>query len=344
MSDGEGSKPTEDDASWSATERAALEASRDPILREMLEQERVVSDEVDAKLFVKLVRYVRHHKGLAAFSITLSVIEAALMALPPFAIGLAIDVIRSSGAQRSEAGLAGGLHAVVAWFDGVIGYAPGVEGLIVAYGALILSVWVLRWFMATGTTYVVQMLGQRVVHDLRMDVYGHVMDMDMGYFHTNPVGRLVNRTTFDTKTLSEFFSDALAQGLRDVLFLAVLIAVMLTLDVPLTLILLAAFPLLVGAGALYRMYARPAMRTTHAVSSRMNAWLAENIAGMRENQLYQTEPRRRGEFKALTDAHQSSVRSWISAWGWLRPLMMGISAVATTAVLYVGYGLSLIHI
>ncbi len=340
MSEGEGSKPGEevDASSWSAIERAALEASRDPILKEMLEQERVVSDEVDAKLFVELVRYVRHHKGLAAFSVTLSVLEAGLMALPPFAIGLAIDVVRQSGAGRSDEGLAGALHGVASWIDGVIGYAPGVEGLIVAYGVMILCVWLVRWVMATATTYVVQMLGQRVVHDLRMDVYGHVIAMDMGYFHTNPVGRLVNRTTFDTKTLSEFFSDALAQGLRDILFLVVLIGVMLTLDVPLTAILLAAFPLLVAAGALYRLYARPAMRTTQAVMSRMNAWLAENIAGMRENQLYQTEGRRRGEFKALTDAHQSSVRSWISAWGWLRPLMMGISAVATTAVLYVGYG------
>ncbi|MEM1350390.1 MAG: ABC transporter ATP-binding protein, partial [Myxococcota bacterium] len=88
---------------------------------------------------------------------------------------------------------------------------------------------------------------------------------------------------------------------------------------------------------LYREYARPAMRTTQAVSSRMNSWLAENITGMRENQIYRTEPRRRGEFKALTDAHQESVSRWISAWAWLRPLMMGVSAVATAVVLWQGY-------
>src|SRR5690606_26894217 len=156
-------------------------------------------------------------------------------------------------------------------------------------------------------------------------------------FHANPVGRLVNRTTFDVQSISDLFSTAFAQGLRDILFIVVLVIVMLTLDLPLALILLGAFPLLVGIALVYRKFGRPAMRTMSAVQSRMNAWLAENISGMRENHLYRREPRRRAEYDALTQAHQQAVTRVISAWGLLRPAMMMTSAVATALVLLVGY-------
>jgi ATP-binding cassette subfamily B multidrug efflux pump len=79
------------------------------------------------------------------------------------------------------------------------------------------------------------------------------------------------------------------------------------------------------------------MRTNSAVMSRMNSWLAENINGMRENQIYGVVTRRRGEFGSLTDAHQTSVHRLIQAWGILRPMMMLICAVATAIVLWKGY-------
>ncbi|MEO1273300.1 MAG: ABC transporter ATP-binding protein, partial [Myxococcota bacterium] len=69
----------------------------------------------------------------------------------------------------------------------------------------------------------------------------------------------------------------------------------------------------------------------------MNAWLAENLAGMRENHLYRAENLRRAEFRSLTDAHQASITHVIRAWGLLRPAMMMTSAIATSCVLMVGY-------
>jgi ABC-type multidrug transport system fused ATPase/permease subunit len=110
------------------------------------------------------------------------------------------------------------------------------------------------------------------------------------------------------------------------------------LDAPLALILLLSLPFLVLWGGLFAKYGRPAMRSVTAVQSRMNGWLAEHIAGMRENQLSRTEDRRRDEFYALTDAHQAAMTRWIQAWGLLRPAMMLTSTFATCAVLGIGYG------
>lgn len=324
-------------------EQAIIEATRDPILQKMLEQERIESEEVDTSLLIRLLGYLKPHKAQSALCLTLIAIEAMLMTLPAYAIGLAIDMVRNQGNARGST--ASGLEHVMTRLTDAL--APLFTSLqsdlapttaqIFSYAALIMGIWLLRWLFAMLATYSVQKLGQRIVHDLRLDIYRHITEMDMGYFHKNPVGRLVNRTTFDTQSISQFFSDAFSQGLLDSLFIVFLIVMMLSLDVPLAFVLILALPMLLLAGMLYRQLARPAMRTNSAVVSRMNSWLAENINGMRENQLYGVVTRRRGEFGSLTDAHQTSVHRLIQAWGLLRPLMMLICAVATAIVLWLGY-------
>lgn len=325
----------------SKIEQAVIEATQDPILQNMLEQERIESDEVDTSLLVRLLGYLAPHKPQAALCFMLICVEAMLMTLPAYVIGMAVDVVRKQGASRNAvSGLEGVFSSIVEWMVAVPLSAFEMKastGQIIGFSGLILGLWIARWVFAMGATYSVQKLGQRIVHDLRLNVYEHITDMDMGYFHKNPVGRLVNRTTFDTQSISQFFSDAFSQGLLDSLFILFLILMMLSLDVTLAMILILALPLLVAVGVLYRSMVRPAMRTNSAVMSRMNSWLAENINGMRENQIYGVVTRRRGEFGSLTDAHQTSVHRLIQAWGILRPMMMLICAVATAIVLWKGY-------
>lgn len=328
---------TEQTPKLSKNEKRLMDLSDDPVLQKMLEQERIESDEVDMSLLLKLMAYLKRHRALSFVCVMLSVFEAVLMALPPYAVGLAIDVVRADGTRAPNAfdtSLTGYATALTSLLPA--GYNTQ-EHLIIAFGLVILTCWTLRWAVAMASTYLVQMLGQRAVHDLRLDVYQHITAMDMGYFHKNPVGRLVNRTTFDTQALSQFFSEAFAQGMRDILFIMVLLLVMFSMDIPMALVLVGTFPLLVGCGYLYRAFVRPPMRTTKAVLSRMNAWWAESIAGMRENQLYRTEDRRKAEFKSLTEVHQASITDWIRAWGLLRPAMMVICALATAVILWIGY-------
>lgn len=317
----------------SPAEREALEVADDPVLAHMLAEERIESEEVDTRLLLRLLSYVRPHRKIAAAAVGLAILEALVMTLPAFLIGLAIDQVRQPEA-RSLGLFEGGAHFFAERFG-----QPGEEAtwMIYFFGGLVMMAFALRWIIAVATTYLVQMLGQRVVHDLRRQVYTHITGMDMGFFHSNPVGRLVNRTTFDTQAISELFSDAFAHGLRDIIFIIVLFVVMFALDAPMALVLLGAFPFLVVIALLYRHFGRPAMRTNQAVQSRMNAWLAENISGMRENHLYRTQDRRRAEFRNLTQAHQRSITRVIRSWGLLRPFMLLTSAVATSAILGLGY-------
>ncbi len=316
-------------------EQEALELADDPILRQMLDEERVAGSEIDTRMIARLAGYLRPHRKLSAVAVALAFLEAAVMTLPAYMIGLAVDAI-SGGAGRAPSGFD---TWVLGWSERFVDAVPGptAERVVLFFGLAVSGLWLARWSIAAVASYLVQKLGQHVVHDLRREVYEHITAMDQGFLQKNPVGRLVNRTTFDLQALSDLFSDAFAEGLRDAMFVVVLIAVMLSIDPVLAAILIASFPPLVLVALAYRAAARPALRTTSAVQSRMNSWLAENLAGMRENHLYRREARRRAEYRALTDAHQISVTRVIRAWGLLRPGMMLVSSITTVIVLWVGY-------
>lgn len=320
----------------SRAEQEALAIANDPVLRKMLDEERIESEEFDLALLFRLLGYLRSHKGTAILSVVLSLAESFLMTLPAYVVGLALD--RAQGSElRKDQVFDAALDSLAGFFANLVDAGDPRSRLIVVFGVILLVVWLIRWVIAMVTTFLVQKLGQRIVHDLRMDIFNHISTQGLDFFHKNPVGRLVNRTTFDVQSLSELFSDAFAQGMRDVMFVVVLTGVMLALDPVLAALLIGSFPLLVLVALGYRKLARPSLRTMSAVQSRMNSWLAENISGMRENQLYRCEPKRTAEWKGLTEAHQSSVYRVLQAWGLLRPGMMIVSGGATAAVLGVGY-------
>ena len=317
-------------------EEDVLQATRDPILQQMLDEERVEMNELDTQLLWRLIRYVKPHKWLAFFATLMALLEACFMTLPAWFIGLAIDKMGST--QERTGSLVWIIDQTSHWFATHFGSASDSKEAIITYFGLIIAIsFILRWLIAVITSYSMQKLGQKVIHDIRVEVYTHLTSMDMSFFQKNPLGRLVNRTIFDVQSISELFADAFAQGIRDILFIIVLMIVMLSLDVPLALTLILAFPILILIALMYRKTARPALRTTSALLSRMNSWMAENISGMRENQLYNRENRRRTEFRTLTDAHQLSVTHLIRAWAFLRPLMMMTSVLATACVLIIGY-------
>jgi ATP-binding cassette subfamily B multidrug efflux pump len=320
----------------SRAERDSLERARDEVLAHMLAEERVEAQQVDTALLGRLLRFLRPHRGLAIAALVLGMLDALTSTLPSYVIGLAVDHV--AGQDRSG-GLDSVLNGAAAGFARLTGSAQAdtVALAVTFFALLVFALWTARWVLAIGTSYLMQTLGQRVVHGLRVEVYRHATGMDAQFFQKNPVGRLVNRTTFDVAALAELFGDAFAQGARDLLFVIALAAVMFSLDAPLALILITALPLLVVFALEYRRNGRPAMRTVMAVQSRMTGWLAENLSGMRENQLYRVEPRRRREFERLTDAHQSAMMHAIRAWGWLRPVMLFTTALVTAVVLFVGY-------
>jgi ATP-binding cassette subfamily B protein len=317
----------------STSEHHSLNLSRDALLERMLADERIEGKRTDKRLFFVLMGYLRPHAGLAFFCVLLASVEALLLTVPAYFVGLAVDV--ASGQSRDgvwASSLVDVASAAAAFFA-----AAAPRWLVVLFLSLVVVVaYVLRWLVAVVATYQVQKLGQRIVHDLRVEVHRHVLAMDLSFFHKNPVGRLVNRTVFDVQALAELFSDVFAVGLRDLLFVLVLLCVVVLIDPVLALGLLATVPLLIAIVLLFRFLARPAMRSNSAVQSRLNAWLSENLAAMQENQLFAREQRAAAEFFQLTERYLQSARKLLSAWAMLRPGLLMTSTVAICAVLFLG--------
>jgi ATP-binding cassette, subfamily B, multidrug efflux pump len=299
----------------SAIEREALALTHDPILLHMLNEERVEAHSLDLSLLRRLLSFLPPHRSLAIFALSFALLEALVMAIPPFLVGKTLDLITSSSPPN----------------------------LILSLGLWTAAAWALRWCIAVATSYAMQRLGLAVVHDIRCALFSHISLQDQPFFLQNPTGRLVNRTAFDTQSLSELFSDALASSSRDLLFILVLLSVMLSLNPPLALILLLSFPVLISIALLYRHIVRPPMRTMTAVMSRMNAWISEHTSGMRENHLYRCQPRRAAEFLNLTHAHQASTTLVVRGWALLRPAMLLTASTSSLLILLFGYHLTLSH-
>ncbi|OIP38823.1 MAG: hypothetical protein AUK47_11040 [Deltaproteobacteria bacterium CG2_30_63_29] len=317
--------------------RKIVELTKDKVLEQMLAEERVDSDEFDTSLLYRMFRYLLPRKGLTGLAVLLATCEALVMTIPAYLIGLAIDRVGDSAHRASF--VTQTLDHATAHLQPLVASLVDSQkhGIVLIFGVFVAAAWASKWLIGVATSYLVQVVGQGVVHQLRVEVYSHIGDMEMSYFHTNPVGRLVNRTTFDTQSISELFSDAVAQGARDLLFILVLFVVMLGLDWVLTTVLLLSLPLLSVAALHYRKRARPGLRLTSALLSRMNSWLSENISGMRENHLFQKQTQRKSEFKSLTQAHQISVIKVIQAWAIVRPSMNFITALATACIVLVGF-------
>ena len=171
-------------AASSRVEAEAVRVARDPVLAHMLNEERVETTGRDVTLMKRLLGHLGPHKGLAAACVAMALLEALVMTLPPFVLGLAMD--RAAGVTTRSHGLIATLlgrsaEHVLTWF----GHAPTDLAATVAwFGAVTAGVWVLRLGVAILTSYWVQQLSQLILHDLRVEIYRHIVGMDRNCFLT----------------------------------------------------------------------------------------------------------------------------------------------------------------
>jgi ATP-binding cassette subfamily B multidrug efflux pump len=176
--------------------------------------------------------------------------------------------------------------------------ASDVHGvaLLAVFVALVL---VVRFATQYFNTIAFQVFGQRVMFDVRIDVFRHLQDLSMAYYDKAPVGRLVTRVTNDVEAINEVFVSVFVSLVRDALFFVGAVAVLLFMNVRLALVALSLLPLFVIVSLVFRRKARDAFREIRRLLARMNATLNEDISGIKIIQIFQQERRRRTEFTEL---------------------------------------------
>jgi len=262
----------------------------------------------DAALLRRLLRYLRPYRWLAAGAVLLLLVQSVLALIGPRLTERALDV----AIPRMDVGLLSllaGLYLATLLFE-----------LVVEYGGAILTAFI----------------GQKVMYDLRMEIFGQLQRLSVTYFDRNPVGRLMTRVTSDVETLNELFSSGVVTIFGDVFTLVAIMGMMLVIDVKLALVTFAVIPLVWLTAAIFRRRVRDAFRDIRYRLARLNAFLQERLSGMRVVQLFGREADSARRFGELNREHLGAHLRSITIYAIFFPVVEVLTAVAMALLLWYG--------
>ncbi|MDQ7798879.1 MAG: ABC transporter ATP-binding protein [Candidatus Edwardsbacteria bacterium] len=209
---------------------------------------------------------------------------------------------------------------------------------VLNFGLLFLGLLVISFGLNFVQIILVQLVGQRFMHSLRERIFAKLQSIDMSFFDRNPVGRLVTRATNDVDAINEAFVSVFAQLFRDVLLVLALMAMMLLLDVKLSLVAYLTIPLIAVWTIFFRIKARDIYRNIRVRLARLNATLQENLSGIRVIQIFQREKENIRRFGEINDQYLRASLQEVLVMSFFRPMVEIISAVGLALIIYYGGG------
>ena len=275
-----------------------------------LHEPEVLGKAYDARLMRRLLGYLRPHGRAVGVALATILAGSALQLAQPWLTMIAIDD-----------------HIAPRELDGLDRIA--LAFLLVLAGSFVLE-YVQTWTM--------QMMGQRIMFDLRMEIYGHLQRLDLRFYDRNPVGRLMTRVTSDVDTLNELFTSGVVTVFRDVFMLAGIMIVLLWMDWRLALVTFAVLPAIAWVTHWFRMNARESYRRVRIQIARINAFLQENISGMATVQLFRREARNFEQFERINRAHRDANVESIFYYATFYPAIEVLGACATALIIWYGGG------
>jgi ATP-binding cassette subfamily B protein len=187
-----------------------------------------------------------------------------------------------------------------------------------------------------GGTLLTAYIGQRVMYDLRMQLFRHLQRLSIGYFDRHPVGRLMTRVTSDVETLNELFSSGVVTIFGDAFTLVAIMVMMLAIDVRLALVTFAVIPLVWLTARVFRRQVRQAFGDIRVRLARLNAFLQERLSGMRVVQLFGREEDTARRFGVLNREHLDAHLRSITIYAVFFPAVEVLTAVAMALLLWYG--------
>jgi ATP-binding cassette subfamily B protein len=245
----------------------------------LLDQDEVLGRAFDRRLASRLWAAARAHRPLLYSTLALYPAIALAELAQPYLLKVAIDDHILTGDWL-------GLTLTAAAYAGT---------LAVLYG------------LRTVEAYLMALVGQRVTHDLRDALFGHLLRLEAAFFDRNPVGRLMTRVLNDVEAVSEAFTSGLLAIAADVITLTGIMAVMLWMDWRLALVTFAIVPVLGAAGAYFRIRARNAYREARRRLAALNAFLQESLQGVTVVQLFAREGHEHAIFRRLNRAYRRAM-------------------------------------
>jgi ATP-binding cassette subfamily B multidrug efflux pump len=271
-------------------------------------EEEALGKPIDARLLVRLLRYLRPYVGITAAAIAMLLALAVLQLAGPYLTKVAID--RAIPARDLR--------------------------LIALLGAALAAALVAEFALEYGQTLLTAYLGQRVMVDLRQEIFRKLQRLSIAFYDRNPVGRLMTRVTSDVETLNDMFTGGVVALFGDVFTLLVIMAWMLAVDVRLSLVSFAVIPFVALAARIFQDTVRGAYRRIRVKLARINAFLQEHVTGMRVVQLFGREAQSDGRFEAVNRDYLMANLDSIFAYAIFFPVIEVLTSVALASILLYG--------
>ncbi len=293
------------------------------------QDDEVVGKVYDARLMRRLVKYLRPYKLQVILSAASILIKAASDVAGPYLVKVAVDTYMSSTPKEKLSRLAH--HLSPDPFTGI----TEIAGLYLAALSLSLGLEFVQ-------TYLMQWTGQKIMFDLRSQIFRHIQTQDTGFFDKNPVGRLVTRVTSDVDALNEMFTSGVLAIFEDVFVLVFIVAIMLGMNWWLALLTLSVIPAILYVTSVFRKHVRSSYRRQRAATAKINSFTQEYVSGMSVVQLFNRERRAFQDFSAVNEENKLAWTDAIYAYSLYYPIVEFLSSIAIALVLWRG-GIGVMH-
>ena len=262
----------------------------------------------DRKLMRRLLVYTRPYRSLMYGAFVLLCFEGALQVVGPLLTRRVIDVA-----------------------------VPAHDMRIVVVSTVLFFLALLAEFALSYTqTWLTSLLGQRVMRDIRMQIFDHLQRLSVSFFDRNPAGRLITRVTSDVETLNELFTAGVVSGLGDLFTLVAISVAMLIMDWRLALASFAVIPFVVLVSGLFRKGVRNTYREIRVRLARINSFLQERLTGMRIVQLFGQEQREAQRFDELNRSHLDAHLKSITVYALYFPAIELLTSIALAILIVAG--------
>src|SRR5437867_268616 len=287
-----------------------------------MHEEDVLGKAYDSRLMKRLLAYLGPYKWQVGVALGSIIIKSGADVVGPYLTKIAVDryLVRVPGLRSP--------------FDRFLSDQPlvGIAEVAALYVGLLTFSFLLEFLQ----TYFMQWTGQKVMFDLRSQIFRHLQRMHIGFYDKNPVGRLVTRVTTDVDALNEMFTAGVVSVFEDVFVLAGIVAIMLHMNWKLALITFAVLPLIAIATKMFRDKVRDSYRRIRVAIARINAFLQEHVSGMVVLQLFNREKRAFKQFSATNALHMDAFKDAIMAHAVYYPVVEILSATAVACVIWFG--------
>lgn len=298
---------------------------------EAFHEEEILGKAYDSRLMRRLLRYLRPYRGVVAPAFIAIVFYGFLQAVPPYLLKLEVDRYLDPTSHRHVP------HFLLRFLS----HNPLTGILQIAFLLLLPSI-LLAFLFEFGQDFAMQLIGQKVMYDLRNEIFSHLQRLQLSYYDRNPVGRLVTRVTTDVDVLNDLFSSGVVAIFGDFFTLLSILVVMLELSWKLALLTFAVLPFIILATMAFRKAVRDSYRRIRIAIARINAYLQEHLTGMATLQLFNREERSFEEFEEINRTYMGAYKDSIMAYGLFYPAVEFLSLTAIAIIIYKG-GLMSLH-